>query len=647
MAYKQIQKILNPATLPNNEFGNITIVDGYHMGIGRTTSQSSYIFKRDVNGVWQNIGTIDGKDSLAMYGSYVVSVRSNLNTLYIYDKDDNSAALQSVVEAGATATFGNSVAISEDYIVVGDQAADTNRGEVYIYEKTGTDTWTAYANNPIAASARSEGDFFGSSVATNNESIIIGASGDSQSKGAVYVFQKNIETNIWEQTQKLFASDGDTGDSFGESVSASGDSFVIGASFKDSLDGGVNSGAAYIFKYSTEWYEIDKLVGVDEGSYEGNHFGESVYINGDHIVVGSPDARDYGVADVFYKKRSWGHLKKIVGGDSATSDGFGTSVSISGRFIASGSPLHSDAVDGGAVYVYEDPSVVLRLAQEFEVGQRFLPSKATVYLKRVGENTSDYWAIYNNRKTVIDATNFSTIDEGNSIITFDDTISGFTGNGYMIMNLDNPSFLDLDMSVINYPVRAITADTFNLWIRCINANNSNFEVEILIDGNVSKTIVESIDNPSDGLEWSWVNTFIVLPDVRDHTLGIRIKENGLAIDKIYIDANSFVPYTEGPDYSVSPYLTTHMKVYDSVSDEPGTPLYIYDHKNSLTEIVQDDWYNFNIKVLDNNHGYMEANDFVEDYYLVMSTSGSNTSNFIIWELVDNDEYNAPASAIKF
>jgi hypothetical protein len=32
---------------------------------------------------------------------------------------------------------------------------------------------------------------------------------------------------------------------------------------------------------------------------------------------------------------------------------------------------------------------------------------------------------------------------------------------------------------------------------------------------------------------------------------------------------------------------------------------------------------------------------------VMSVSGSNTSNFIVWELVDNDEYNAPSSAIKF
>jgi hypothetical protein len=88
---------------------------------------------------------------------------------------------------------------------------------------------------------------------------------------------------------------------------------------------------------------------------------------------------------------------------------------------------------------------------------------------------------------------------------------------------------------------------------------------------------------------------------------------------------------------------------------PNSPLFIYDYKNSITEIIQDDWYNFNIKVLDDTHGYTSASDFTEDYYLVMSVSGSNTSNFIIWELIDNDEQINPSlelgsytsSAIKF
>ncbi len=1071
MAYNQIQKINNPTPSANDQWGLRTVIDEYHMIVAREGTNVTEVFKKDIDGVWQIQGNVTGQTGQAMYGNYFTVTRAAAQALDIYDKDDLTTTIQIFTEATGTATFGNSVAISENYIVIGDQASDTNTGQIYIYEKTGTNTWTAYANNPVMADIGNTGDFFGSAVATNDESIIVGASGDSNGTGAVYIFQKDEDTEIWEQTQKLYSSDGDVNDHFGESVSSSGDYFVVGASLKDSLEGDVNSGAAYIFKYSTGWYEIVKLKGVDESNYEGNHFGESVYINGDNIIVGSPGARsDQGVADIFYKKRSWGHLIKLVGDDSSINDNFGTSVSISRNVAAVGSPDYESATTGGAVYLYEDPPVRLRLAQEFEVNNQFIPSKASVYLKRVGENTINYWPIYNTIETVIDATNFSTINqadtdtliefkadefqkliggnsenndefgfsvdidgnymvvgangessgigaayvfyndpnnpsdlwveikkltasdgvagdnfgirvaidgnyivvgaynsdayniytgdvveagaayvfyndldnpsdglwveikkltasdgttgnqfsrgvsisgdyivvgspnddqinsnsgaayiynldlsdpsnefveiqkikasdagtsdvfgrdvqidgnyiivgargdnastgavyifyrnpndpsnsewmeikkitasdgansdqfgdeisisnntivvgaknadpsgmlsagavyvfnidegginnwgevqkliasdgetsdnfgsgvaidddyivigapskdglgsdrgavyvfiksldnvwietkkitakdaedndefgkgisisgdwisvgaarefgaggagavyifykefnyEGSNIIIFNDTIGGFTGNGYMIAH-DNVAEETgnegsaSDFGIINYPIRAINSDTYDLWIRWINISDYNLTIDILIDGVVSKTIHSTIDDPSGDLEWYWVNTTIVLPDNRDHILGIRIKGNDTAIDKIYIDTNSSTPYTEGPVYSVSPYLTAHMKVYNSINEEPGYPLYIYDYKNSISEIIQDDWYNFNIKVLNTAYGYNTSTNFIGNYYLVMSVTGSNTSNFIIWELIDNDEYNAPASAIKF
>jgi hypothetical protein len=649
MAYTQIQKILSRIATADDDFGKFVVVDGYHMVVSSYNSEA-VLYKRNIEGEWGFRTELSGEGvAIAMSNSFIALSDSNGSDVYVFDKDTSDGSiLQTINEAGGV-EFGNSIAIHEDYIVIADQAANTNTGEIFIYEKTGTNSWTAYANNPVTADVTNTQDFFGSAVAVTDDSIIVGAMGDDNKKGAVYIFQKDVDTGVWEQTQKIFISDGSANDQFGESISASEDHFVAGASLKDSLSGDVNSGAAYVFKYSTSWYEVDKLVSVDETTPEEDRFGESVYINGDYIIVGSPAARsNKGVADVFYKKRSWGHLKKILGSDTAPDDNFGTSVSVSGRFIAVGSPNEDTAAsNAGAVYIYEDPSVRLRLAQEFEVNGEFIPTKASTYLKRVGENTSDFWAIYNTQKTVIDATNFSTIDKKGNIVTFDDTILGFTGNGYMVMNEDNPSFSDIKKSVINYPIRAITPDTYDLWLRVINTISNTLEIEVLIDGNVSKTISTLIDNPSDGLEWSWINTTLVLPDNRDHTLGIRIKENNVAIDKIYIEVDSSTPYTEGPDLSAAPYLTAHMRVYDSLNGEPNSPIFVYDYKNSITEVIQDDWYNFDIKVLDDTHGYVTANDFSENYYLVMSVSGSNTSNFIVWELVDNDEYNAPSSAIKF
>ncbi len=310
-------------------------------------------------------------------------------------------------------------------------------------------------------------------------------------------------------------------------------------------------------------------------------------------------------------------------------------------------PNSSSSSSSSSLTSSEDFSVKLRLAQEFSVDGEFLPSKATVYLKRNGSNFADYWPIYNTRKNVIDATNFSTITDAENIVYFSDEIEDFTGNGYMIVDgIPDPSLNvgSLTYPVINYPIKAIEEDTFYFWMRVTSTESNIFQAEILIDGNISKTISTIISNPS-GDSWSWVSTTIVLPDTSEHILGIKIKEKGAAVDKIYIDTNDVIPYIVGSEYSFSPYVTVHMKVYES-NEKPINPLFIYDYKNTIDDIVIDDWYNFNIKVMNSNYGYIEASDFSDSYFLVMSTSGGNFDNFIIWEMVDNDEYLSLQSAIR-
>ena len=50
--------------------------------------------------------------------------------------------------------------------------------------------------------------------------------------------------------------------------------------------------------------------------------------------------------------------------------------------------------------------------------------------------------------------------------------------------------------------------------------------------------------------------------------------------------------------------------------------------------------------MDSNHGYTTSDMFVGSYAIVMSSSGGDYNNFVVWEMVDNDEYQANASAIK-
>ena len=121
---------------------------------------------------------------------------------------------------------------------------------------------------------------YGFAVGVDGDTIVSGAPGcdpvlPGQEScpiiiGSVYV----LRASDGAQLAKLTASDGAAGDHFGHSVAIDGDTVVVGAR-------GVNTqtGAAYVFRTTDGWdtfAEVDKLTASD-GSYE-DLFGQSVAI---------------------------------------------------------------------------------------------------------------------------------------------------------------------------------------------------------------------------------------------------------------------------------------------------------------------------------------------------------------------------------
>ena len=130
-------------------------------------------------------------------------------------------------------------------------------------------------------------DYFGYSVSISGDSVVVGAYRDDDSginSGSAYIFERDAK-GTWTEVQKLTASDGAAEDSFGYIVSISGDSVVVGA-YRDD-DSGINSGSAYIFERDAKgtWTEVQKLTASD-GAAEDS-FGYSVSISGERVVVGA------------------------------------------------------------------------------------------------------------------------------------------------------------------------------------------------------------------------------------------------------------------------------------------------------------------------------------------------------------------------
>jgi len=252
--------------------------------------------------------------------------------------------------------FGQSVSISGDTAVIGAADDDDNgdsSGSAYVFRLDGSQ-WTQEAK--LLAGDADEWDQFGSSVYIDGDTAVIGASSSSDNgygTGSAYVFR--FVDGQWIEEAKLLASDAQSGDNFGNSVSISGETAVIGARGDD--DNGSNSGSAYVFRFDgKQWIEEAKFLPADGDTYD--RFGSSVSIDGDTAMIGAWGNDDNGSSSgsvyVFHFDGSqWTQEAKILANDAEESDYFGSSVSIDGDTAVIGAKFSSDYGWGtGSAYVF-------------------------------------------------------------------------------------------------------------------------------------------------------------------------------------------------------------------------------------------------------------------------------------------------------
>ncbi len=219
----------------------------------------------------------------------------------------------------------------------------------------------------LSASDGATGDEFGGSVAISGNTIVVGAVLADSNLGAAYVFTE--PSSGWgdmTQVAELTASDGVAGDGFGDAVSISGNTIVVGA---DNASVGANGsqGAAYVFtEPAAGWANMTqtaKLV-APNGQADAD-FGEAVSIGGNTIIVGAdnPDHLNAEGAAYVYTEPStgWANMTQaaeLTASDGTASDFFGSSVSISGNTVVVGAwDANVGANTGqGTAYVFTEPT---------------------------------------------------------------------------------------------------------------------------------------------------------------------------------------------------------------------------------------------------------------------------------------------------
>ncbi len=310
--------------------------------------------------------------SLAILGDTVVVgapyYYMGRGTVYLFARDQGGANNWGQIARiarpeGAGGRFGWAVAMWDDIVLVS-AAGGTGSAHLFARNQGGTDNWGQVRQ--LTASDGAEEDSFGSAVAIYGDTVVVGAGGDDNYQGSAYVFARDQGgADNWGELKKLTASDGAAGDRFGESVGLWGDTVVVGAA-SDEVGSNSGQGSAYLFGRNQDghgkWLKFVKITASDGTTKD--HFGDSVAIGGDTVVVGAYfDAigsnSGQGSAYLFGRNQgganNWGQLVKITASDGTTKDHFGSSVAIYGDTVVIGANTFESPPSGfyrGSAYLF-------------------------------------------------------------------------------------------------------------------------------------------------------------------------------------------------------------------------------------------------------------------------------------------------------
>ena len=271
-------------------------------------------------------------------------------------------------DAASGDSYGFDVDVDGDRAVIGvrfDDDKGHNSGAVYVYLKDlKTKKWVEDMKLHMTGAAA--GDNFGSSVAIDGDTIVVGAPQDdinvgSNFHGSAHVFTRGPEG--WDDGVELLPLDADSAyQNYGISVDIDNGFIVIGVAYDN--DKGTNSGSAYVYELASGvWQSVGKL--LPPSTENDQNFGWSVAIDmdTDTIVIGAPHwtAAGVGSAYVFTRSDSWVNptSSKLPVTDNLTADQFGWSVAVSGNIAVVGANMDDDAVNGndsGSITVFDRSS---------------------------------------------------------------------------------------------------------------------------------------------------------------------------------------------------------------------------------------------------------------------------------------------------
>jgi len=220
---------------------------------------------------------------------------------FIFQLEDNQWLQRQCLEPETPdirGRFGKDVDIYNDFIIVGAYNAFSYKGAVYFFQKR-EGIWKQ--TQLIESPSPDYYTLFGDTVAMSDHYAVVGSKAESindvRNIGSVYVFQRN--ENSWTLMSKLLAPDLQIDDRFGVSIDIEGNLLAVGGTKMDSDN--VDSGAVHIYRLENNQFTFLRKISAQQS--QGNMlYGSALKITNNSILIGAESNKinNYPIGSAFY-----------------------------------------------------------------------------------------------------------------------------------------------------------------------------------------------------------------------------------------------------------------------------------------------------------------------------------------------------------
>lgn len=260
--------------------------------------------------------------------------------------------------------FGASVALDGSYAIVGaphDETLGTDAGKAVIYHDAGSG-WAEQAT--LFPSVSPTSALFGQSVAISGDYAVVGSPyvSGGLSEGRVYVFERSNST--WSPHAVLSAPGSSLDDHVGTAVSIDGLHLLFGA---PGYDGGQSdSGAAFAYERSgANWNFVNRL--DNPHPTQQHSFGRTIDVDLPWTILGAlPRSGFLGWTYVFdLPAGSWAFHSNFRPNDAQQAEELGDSLAVSGDQVMVSALRHNHNLSESASFAFEIVGGIWNQTREF------------------------------------------------------------------------------------------------------------------------------------------------------------------------------------------------------------------------------------------------------------------------------------------